>query len=335
MPLVSIIVPVYKVEAYLGKCVESLVNQTLEDIEIILVDDGSPDNCPAMCDAWAQRDSRVKVIHKENGGLSSARNAALQVCAGAYIGFVDSDDYVDATMFEKLYCSATDYDAQISICAHYTFSEQEQTEHLLPLEESVYEKDAIVENFIFPLIGPDHNKKPVSIEGFVCRQLFRKDLIENTVFRSEKEFFAEDVVFDFDVYPKCSVLSVVNEPLYYYRYNEQSLSNRYRENVWNKLSALLTIKKTVMECFGVAESEKRRLINETIKYIKFSLMNLGKSGCNLSFAEKKRCLKTIRNDKNATVAFESFAVKEESIKTKIIFLLLKFRMYTIILFAMR
>ena len=84
MPLVSVIVPVYRVEAYLDTCVESLVNQTLEDIEIILVDDGSPDNCPAMCDSWAKKDSRIKVLHKENGGLASARNAALEISSGEY-----------------------------------------------------------------------------------------------------------------------------------------------------------------------------------------------------------------------------------------------------------
>ena len=92
--LISIIVPVYKVEKYLDKCVESIVEQTYKNLEIILVDDGSPDNCPAMCDEWAQKDSRIKVIHKENGGLSSARNAGLDACTGEYIYFLDSDDYI-------------------------------------------------------------------------------------------------------------------------------------------------------------------------------------------------------------------------------------------------
>ena len=97
-PLVSVIVPVYKVEKYLDKCIESIVGQTYENLEIILVDDGSPDNCPTMCDEWAQKDSRIKVIHKENGGLSSARNAGLDACTGDYIGFVDSDDWIEPDM---------------------------------------------------------------------------------------------------------------------------------------------------------------------------------------------------------------------------------------------
>ena len=92
--LISVIVPVFKVEKYLDRCVQSIVDQTYRNLEIILVDDGSPDNCPAMCDAWAEKDNRVKVIHKKNGGLSDARNAGMAIATGELMGFVDSDDYI-------------------------------------------------------------------------------------------------------------------------------------------------------------------------------------------------------------------------------------------------
>ena len=101
--LISVIVPVYKVEKYLNKCVQSIIQQTYTNLEIILVDDGSPDNCPQMCDEWAKKDSRIVVIHKKNGGLSDARNAGIAVAKGKYIGFVDSDDYIESTMYEDLY----------------------------------------------------------------------------------------------------------------------------------------------------------------------------------------------------------------------------------------
>lgn len=101
-PLISIIVPVYKVEEYLNECVESIVNQTYNNIEIILVDDGSPDNCPRMCDEWVQKDNRIKVIHKENGGVSSARNAGLKAALGEWVWFVDSDDSAEIDALEKL-----------------------------------------------------------------------------------------------------------------------------------------------------------------------------------------------------------------------------------------
>ena len=102
MDLISVIVPVYKVEPYLDKCVRSIVEQTYQNLEIILVDDGSPDNCGAICDAWAEKDSRIKVIHKENGGLSDARNAGMDVATGQWIAFVDSDDWIAEEMYESL-----------------------------------------------------------------------------------------------------------------------------------------------------------------------------------------------------------------------------------------
>lgn len=101
--LVSVIVPVYKVEPYLDRCVASILAQTYPNLEVILVDDGSPDNCPALCDAWAQRDARIRVIHKKNGGISDARNVGLDAASGAYISFVDSDDYIAENFIETLF----------------------------------------------------------------------------------------------------------------------------------------------------------------------------------------------------------------------------------------
>ena len=102
MAKVSVIIPVYKVEEYLERCVQSVLNQTLKDIEIVLVDDGSPDNCPKMCDEFAKKDSRIKVVHKNNEGLGKARNSGLEVATGEYVAFVDSDDYVHPEMYEIL-----------------------------------------------------------------------------------------------------------------------------------------------------------------------------------------------------------------------------------------
>lgn len=112
--LISIIVPVYKVEPYLHKCVDSILAQTYQNLEIILVDDGSPDNCGAICDEYAAKDSRVKVIHKENGGLSDARNAGLDICTGEYIAFVDSDDWIEPHMYQRLYELIQQFDADIA-----------------------------------------------------------------------------------------------------------------------------------------------------------------------------------------------------------------------------
>lgn len=114
--LVSVIVPVYKVESYLSRCVDSIINQSYRNLEIILVDDGSPDKCPEICNEFAEKDSRIRVIHKENGGLSSARNAGLDICRGEYIAFVDSDDYIAENYIEKLHTAVKDENADIAVC---------------------------------------------------------------------------------------------------------------------------------------------------------------------------------------------------------------------------
>ena len=115
-PLLSIIVPVYKVENYLPKCIDSILAQTFTDFELILVDDGSPDDCPALCDATAEKDARVRVIHQKNGGLSAARNAGLDAARGAWIGFVDSDDYIAPEMYEVLYKAVQSTGADLALC---------------------------------------------------------------------------------------------------------------------------------------------------------------------------------------------------------------------------
>lgn len=119
MTKVSIIVAIYCVEEYLRKCVDSIIGQTYEDIEIILVDDGSPDRCPAICDEYKQIDTRIQVIHKRNGGLSDARNVGIRESSGEYIAFIDGDDYVAANFVEVLIDQATAHDADISVCAYY------------------------------------------------------------------------------------------------------------------------------------------------------------------------------------------------------------------------
>ena len=122
-PLLSIIVPVYKVENYLQKCIDSILAQTFTDFELILVEDGSPDGCPALCDAAAAKDARIRVLHQKNGGLSAARNAGLDVARGEWIGFVDSDDYIAPEMYETLYKAVQSTGADLALCDYAAVDE--------------------------------------------------------------------------------------------------------------------------------------------------------------------------------------------------------------------
>ena len=114
-PLICVIVPIYKVEAYLDRCICSIVEQTYQNLEILLIDDGSPDRCPELCDAWAQRDPRIRVIHKKNGGLSDARNAGIEVAKGEWLSFVDSDDYIMPQMYQRLLSVCLENQADIAV----------------------------------------------------------------------------------------------------------------------------------------------------------------------------------------------------------------------------
>ncbi len=146
METISVIIPVYKVEEYLDRCVESVLCQTYKELEIWLVDDGSPDGCPEMCDEWAKKDSRIKVIHKKNGGLSDARNAALDVITGKYVCFVDSDDWISETALEDMYDALVSFDTEISMGNIYHVDEKgNYTELFVPTDKKLLlENDEIL-----------------------------------------------------------------------------------------------------------------------------------------------------------------------------------------------
>ena len=140
MPLFSIIIPVYNVEKYLNKCVDSVLNQTFTDFEVILVDDGSTDNCPAICDSYAEKDKRVKVIHKPNGGLINARKSGLEIADGNYIGFVDSDDWIEPEMYELFANMIKKYSPDMVLSDFYFDNGNELTNSIQLFEQEFYDK---------------------------------------------------------------------------------------------------------------------------------------------------------------------------------------------------
>ena len=223
---ISIILPVYKVENYLDKCLSTLINQTYKNLEIILVDDGSPDNSGQHCDEWAKRDKRIKVFHKENGGVSSARNLGIKKATGEYVCFVDPDDYVDLSMYEKLLTSAEINNSDLVMCRYYNVFENNNK------IQKVYEENFLninTEN-IFNLFLLNKNKvrKNIyyrdSVMGCLWRCLFKKDLIKNIELENVR--IAEDLIFMIDVFKKKPKLSLVDEYLYYYLQRETSAMHK-------------------------------------------------------------------------------------------------------------
>ena len=204
-PLISVIVPVYKVEPYLDKCISSIVNQTYKNLEIILVDDGSPDNCPAMCEAWAEKDSRIRVIHKTNGGLSDARNAGMTVATGELMAFVDSDDWIAPDMYEHLYRRLAEDNSDIAACGVQMVWEDKTPSRTLTREGSCVLNQ---EEAMRAIIEESWLKQPVSYK------LYKTDLIRDILFPMGK--CHEDVFWSYQAVGSAKKVSVSDHIGYYY-----------------------------------------------------------------------------------------------------------------------
>lgn len=204
--LISIIVPVYKTEQYLDRCVESIVSQTYKNLEIILVDDDSPDNCPQMCDAWAEKDNRIKVLHIENKGVANARNQGLDVATGDFIGFVDSDDYIEPDMFETLLNNLTDNNADISLCGYQINEEENAVANL----RMVTPLDAM------KLICMGDYKY-----GVLWNKLYKKDVIKHI--KMPDFVCCEDLIFNYYVFKNAQSIVECDSKLYHYFQNEDSI----------------------------------------------------------------------------------------------------------------
>lgn len=210
--LISIIVPVYKVEAYLDRCVQSIADQSYENLEIILVDDGSPDNCPAMCDAWAEKDSRVKVIHKRNGGLSDARNAGMAIATGEFMGFVDSDDWLAPDMYQHLHDLLEADDSDIAACGvEMVWEDGSQTRMLTKPGCCVLNQ----EDAMRAIIEESWLKQPV------WYKLYKTALIRDIPFPVGK--CHEDVFWSYQAVGKAQKVSVSDKVCYYYAQRSGSI----------------------------------------------------------------------------------------------------------------
>ena len=223
-PLISIIIPVYQVEKYLDKCIASVVNQTYTNLEIILVDDGSPDNCPAICDAWKERDPRIKVIHQENGGLSRARNEGLKIATGEFIGFVDSDDWIELNMYRILLDLIVEHDADIAICD--SLNESEDSQVTIPISKQPVIKTYTVEEAMKMLLLCNN-----MIRINVWNKLYRKNILGNIQFPIGKIF--EDVAWTPQIIGCAKKIILIDTPLYHYFSRPDSLCNN-SENLCQK-----------------------------------------------------------------------------------------------------
>ena len=221
MPIISIVVPVYKVEKYIRRCIDSILAQTFTDFELILVDDGSPDNCGAICDEYAAKDHRIKVIHKPNGGVSAARNTALDAATGRYIMFCDSDDFVSPEWCQVMLNAIEEYPSAL-----ITSEMQKVDEEASANREDCGTSDSAIEDVSYYTV---YNR---GLSGFTWNKIFRRDIIEQNHLRfDENRRIGEDVQFVISYCAFCESYMLIKDPLYYYVQRKSSAVHILRPDI--------------------------------------------------------------------------------------------------------
>ena len=250
MVKVSIIVPVYNVANYLEQCLDSIVNQTLYDVEIIIVNDGSTDNSEDICRQYVANDNRVKLINQDNQGLAAARQTGLEAACGEYIGFVDSDDWLELDMYEKMYYAGHNNNADIVFCNVYRNDDKKEQ----PYFESGYYDRTNMERLIFPrlLAGFDASGAENTIRWCNWLRLYRKQLIDENHISFDKRFRrCQDLPFTFE----CTIHAnsyyyLGDEYLYHNRMNYSSLSKGYTKDMWKLIKPLVIYLQKIVDTYN-------------------------------------------------------------------------------------
>ena len=211
--LVTIVVPVYKVEKYIDRCIKSILNQTYKNIEIILVDDGSPDNCGKICENYAQKDKRIKVVHKENGGLSDARNAGISISNGKYISFIDSDDYIDPEYIELLYKTIKKDKSDMAISSHKVIYENGTVLEKATKEESILKPKEVLKRILYD----------DGIDLSAWAKLYKIELFKEIRYPKGRLF--EDAATTYKLVDKCEKISIISRSTYNYIIRGNSITN--------------------------------------------------------------------------------------------------------------
>ena len=320
--VVTVVLPIYNVEQYLERCIKSVVNQTYENLEIILVDDGSPDHCPKICDEWAQKDNRIKVIHKSNAGLGLARNTGIENATGEYICFFDSDDYIALDTIEKAYNCITYYKAEIVLFGFCNVDSSGRTRKctIPKTSKDCYHGDE-VQNYILPnLIAPDPKtgeKTNLWMSAWAC--MYSMKVIEraNWRFVSERKYISEDVYSLLSLYKCIKRVAVLSEALYFYCENSTSLTHVYRHDRYEKNKLCYDGCLEVCEKLKYGQDIKERLAFQYMSNIIGALKLIVMENC--SYKQRYQYLKEIVTDQHFQKIIHKMDIHRENLSRKILF----------------
>lgn len=311
VPKVSVIVPCWGVEKYLNQCVESLINQTLKDIEIILVDDESPDNVPQMCDDWSNRDKRIRVIHKKNAGLGMACNSGLEIAKGEYVAFCDSDDWVDLNMYEVLYKTAidNDCDAVFSGLKDVTADGDFIKKRIRVNEKKIYSGIELKNMFLDMIASEPSKKRDRMYDASAKVVLYKSKIIKdnNLKFVSERIIASEDQIFNLDIIANSNKICILKDAFYNYRFNTNSISRGVNLNRFNAIKGLYYHIISQCERFDIRgdfmNRAQRVLMGSTRGYI-CQILN-----SDISSKKKKNAVKMICKDPIWKPIWENYPLK--------------------------
>ena len=334
MDLISVVVPVYNVEDYLQECLDSLINQTYKNLEIILVDDGSTDKSKNICDAYAEKHDNVVVIHKINNGLGMARNTGLGYVTGEYVMFLDSDDYLDLTLIEILYNAIKEKDADVCKSGFRKVTDTGKILYERKYKNEFFNKNCVTSNFLPRMIGSAPDKKD-SIEMSVCASLYRVSHIKrhNIMFLSEREIISEDLMFQIEYMQYANSAYIVSHVGYNYRTNINSLTKKYRNDKFEDCMKFYFYTRKRLFELNYDEETMYRL--DRITFIKVKGCISQEKFSKNSFLKIIRNIRSMCNDVRLQTIIKKYPINELGYKQKIFMYMLKYKQSFLLYICMK
>ena len=324
--LVSVVVPIYNVEKYLDRCVSSIVGQTYRNLEIILVDDGSPDQCPMMCEEWARKDDRIKVIHKTNAGLGMARNTGIEHATGDYICFFDSDDYIAPYTIEKACDLARDSAAQIVLFGMQTVDGCGNiVKTMIPqTQKYIYCGEEVRQELLPDLIDNRHagaNIRDMCFSAWSC--LFSMELVRKTNWRfvSERELISEDSYSIIWLYQHVDAVAILPEACYFYCENAASLTHTYRQDRYERIVQFYRVCMDMVKKLNYCRPVE---ISVSALYISFTIAAMKQIvAADMNKTEKHILLREILKDSVLQQALQDISCRTYGTARKILFMAMR------------
>lgn len=333
---VSIIVPIFNVERYLKRCMDSLLSQSLRDIEIIMVDDGSSDNCPQLCEKYKDMYSNIKVVHKKNEGLGFARNSGLEVAEGDYVAFIDSDDFVDIDMFQHLYEYAIKNNCDAVFCGYNIYKDAENIRKIQENASYVLRcGNNEVKKVLLDMVGAEpYYHSDAKLLMSVWRAIYSRKVIENNNLRfvSERIYIAEDIIWHIDFLPCCQCVGLIPQTCYYYCENGTSLTRTYRADRFKKELFLYHTQEDKLHKIGYDNAEfKTRLNRQLLMKMRVCILQQVTFLKQLGYINARRNIRDIVKTPEIQMIMKTYPYRLLPMRHKLFFLLVKFRLYDILI----